>query len=342
MSRVTSHDVARHAGVSQPTVSRVFSNHPAVSERMAERVRLAARELGYRPNTLARSLSTGRSRTIGLIVAYLDNPFYPEVLEKFSLALQAQGYHIMVFMSANHNQAGGDELDAMVENLLSHQVDGIVIASVAISTELTERLSRVGIPLVLFNRMQDDARLTSVTSNNFSGAREAARFLVAAGHKHIAHISGWQGSSTGRDRQAGFLAGLQEAGLEPLACIDCLWFREQAAQATRDLFAQDVKPDALFVGSDYMACAVMETIRCELGLRIPEDVSVIGYDDISLASWPTYELTTVRQCANQMVVATVALLLEMIEQPDTAPQHQQIDGPLIIRSSARIPEGWKR
>ena len=334
--RVTSSDVARRAGVSQPTVSRVFTAGVRVSPKLEARVKSAADELGYRPNTLARSLITGRSRTIGLIVAYLDNPFYPEALEKLSLALKDRGYHILVFLAANH----AEEIDPVVEDLLAHQVDGIIIASVGISNRLTERIYREGIPLVLFNRGQDDPRLSSVTSANFDGGRRVAEFLLAGGHTRIAHISGWQGSSTGRDRQAGFVAGLKALDVDLLGCIDSHFRREEAAQATLRLFSAPKVPDAIFVGNDHMAFAVMETLRLELQLRIPEDVSIVGYDDVSMASWPTYELTTVSQPANQMVEKTVEMLLARIEGDAIEPQKLEIGGPLMIRSSARVPEGW--
>ncbi|MEX3010520.1 LacI family DNA-binding transcriptional regulator [Hoeflea sp. TYP-13] len=334
--RVTSSDVARRAGVSQPTVSRVFTPGMRVSPKLEERVKCAADELGYRPNTLARSLITGRSRTIGLIVAYLDNPFYPEALEKLSLALKERGYHILVFLAANQ----AEEIDPVVEDLLAHQVDGIIIASVGISNKLTERIHREGIPLILFNRGQDDRRLSSVTSANFDGGRRVAEFLVAGGHTRIAHISGWQGSSTGRDRRTGFIAGLKAAGADMIRCIDSRFRREEAMEATRRLFSATEVPDAIFAGNDHMAFAVMDTVRCELLLRIPEDVSIVGYDDVSMAAWPTYGLTTVRQPANQMVEKTVEMLLARIEGDATEPQKLEIDGPLIIRNSARVPEGW--
>lgn len=333
---ITASDVAKRAGVSQPTVSRVFGVGAKVSEKLELKVKTAAAELGYRPNTLARTLATGRSKTIGLIVAYLDNPFYPEALEKLSLALNEIGYHILIFMAANQ----AEEIDPVVEDLLDNQVDGIIIASVGISNKLTDRLVKENIPLVLFNRGQDDPRLSSVTSANFEGGKTVARFLVAGGHHRIAHISGWRGSSTGRDRQAGFIEGLKEAGQELVGCIDSRFRRPLAAEATRQLFSAKIVPDAIFVGNDHMAFAVMETIRTELGLRIPEDVSVVGYDDVSMAEWPSFNLTTVRQPANRMVEETVKMLMSMIDGDHSMAQKLEIDGPLQIRGSARIPEGW--
>ena len=333
--KVTSLDVAAKAGVSQSAVSRVFTPGASVSKKMAERVRAAASELGYRPNVLARSLITGRSRIIGLVVAYLDNQFYPDALERLSNALQDKGYHILIFMASGT----GEGVDKVIEELLDYQVDGIITASVGMSDELTSRCEAAGIPVVLFNRGQEDARLSQVTSDNYAGARRAAEFLLAGGHERIAHITGWMGSSTGRDREAGFRAGLAAAGAEPVAVMDGQYRREEAAEAARRMMATE-RPDAIFVGNDHMAFAVIDVLRHELGLGVPADVSVVGYDDVPLAAWAAYDLTTVRQPSGRMVEATVQTLLERIEAPETPPRKLAIDGPLVVRSSARVPEGW--
>lgn len=336
-SKVTSLDVAKEAGVSQPTVSRVFTPGMKVSPDMERRVRAAADKLGYRPNTLARSLITGESKTIGLILAYLDNPFYTEALEKLSQSLRSKGYNIMIILAANH--AG--EVDTVVQDLLDHQVDGIIMASVSISSALTDRLKEEDVPLVLFNRGQDAGDLTSVTSANFDGGRKVADFLVQGGHRRIAHISGWQGASTGRDRLAGFEAGLATAGQKPHAIVDGLFSREASAAAARSLFASGEAPDAIFVGNDHMAFSVLEVLKHELGLDLPGDVSVVGYDDVAMSSWDSFQLTTVRQPANRLVDAAVDHLLDRISGAETTPIRIEIDGPLIIRKSARVPKGWK-
>ncbi|WP_428641178.1 LacI family DNA-binding transcriptional regulator [Roseibium sp.] len=334
--KVTSIEVAKRAGVSQSAVSRVFTPGASVSPKMAEKVLKAAQELGYRPNFLARSLITGRSRIIGLVVAYLDNQFYPDALEKLSNALQAHGYHILVFMVSNDDAS----VDKVMGELLDYQVDGIITASVAMSNDLAARCQAAGVPVVLFNRGQDDARLNQVTSDNFEGGRKIAEFLVAGGHKRIAHIAGWSGSSTGRDREAGFRAGLKTVGQELVACIDGMYKREAAAAAAREIFSAEDRPDAVFVGNDHMAFAVMDVLRSELKLDVPGDVSVVGYDDVPLASWPAYDLTTLRQPSNRMVEATVSTLLAWIEEGSHEVQKIKIGGPLMIRGSARIPKGW--
>ena len=329
-SRVTSAQVAALAGVSQSAVSRVFTPGASVSPKTAEKVRAAADQLGYRPNVLARAMITGRSRMIGLVVAYLDNQFYPLALEHLSRALQARGYHVLIFMADNDEAKTAQ----VVQELLDYQVDGIVTASVAISNDLATLCDNAGIPVVLFNRGQDDERHTEVTSDNLAGGRAVAEFLVAGGHERIAHIAGWQGSSTGRDRARGFREGLAAAGREPSAEIDGLYDRATAARAARDLMRD--RPDAIFVGNDHMAFAVLDALRFEMCLSIPGDVSVVGYDDVPMAAWPAYDLTTVRQPVEAMVDATVEALLAQIEG-EREPRKVRIPAPLVLRGSARRP-----
>ncbi|WGH80420.1 LacI family DNA-binding transcriptional regulator [Jannaschia ovalis] len=334
--RVTSLDVARAAGVSQSAVSRVFSKGSSVSAGMEARVRAAAETLGYRPNVLARSLITGRSRIIGLVVAYLDNAFFADAVEKLSHALQARGYHLLIFTVGN----SGAELDRVVGELMDYQVDGLIAASVNLSGELVRRCAAAGLPVVLFNRGVAGSGLSAVTSANRAGGGKVARFLMAGGHRRIAHVSGWQGSSTGRDRLEGFRDALAGEGRALHALADGLYRRDAAAEAARAMMARSDPPDAIFVGNDHMALAVMDLLRHDLGLSVPEDVSVVGYDDSAPAGWAAYDLTTVRQPVRRLVEAAVAEILALIETPQRQPQRIEIEGPLVLRGSARIPEGW--
>ncbi len=334
--KVTSLEVARRAGVSQSAVSRVFTPGASVSDKTADKVREAARELGYRPNILARAMITGRSRIIGLVVGYLENHFYPEVLEKLSKALQAEGYHVLIFLTS---QTTGN-IDTVVDEILDYQVDGIIMASVAMSSDITSRCEAAGVPVVLFNRLQDDESLSGVASDNLAGGRRLARVLVAGGHRRIAHVAGWEGASTQRDRERGFLEGLREAGQQLHSRAVGDFKSDGARDAARALFGGEDRPDAVFVANDHMAFAVMDVLRFDLGLRVPEDVSVVGYDDVAIAAWPSYDLTTVRQPANRMVEETVRTMLTRIDKPDTPARRIALDGPLIVRGSARVPKGW--
>jgi DNA-binding LacI/PurR family transcriptional regulator len=335
--KVTSAQVAALAGVSQSAVSRVFTPGASVSPKTAEKVRAAAETLGYRPNVLARAMITGRSRIIGLVVAYLENQFYPVAIEHLSRALQARGYHLLIFMADND----AAKTEQVVRELMDYQVDGIVTASVAMTNDVTARCDAAGIPVVAFNRGQDDPRLSEVTSDNVAGGRAVAEFLIAGGHQRIAHVAGWQGSSTGRDRARGFREGLAAAGRDVVAEVDGLYHRETAARAAHEVMARPERPDAIFVGNDHMAFAVLDVLRFGLGLRVPEDVSVVGYDDVPLAGWPVYDLTTIQQPVEEMVEATVEALVRRIEG-ERQPQKVRLPGPLIVRGSARLPEGATR
>ena len=329
--KVTSLDVAKRAGVSQSAVSRVFTPGASASKHTIEKVRRAAAELGYRPNVLARSLITGRSRIIGLVVAYLENYFYPEVVERLSVALQEQGYHVLVFMAA---PTVGD-VEGVLQEILDYQVDGIVLASVSMSSVLAEQCQSLDIPVVLFNRDQDDSRLSSVTTDNRAGGRALADLLVSLGHQRIAYIAGFEGASTQRDRELGFREGLAAAGQELFARGIGNFQHLLAQEAARRMFDCAKPPDAVFVCNDHMAFAVMDVLRFELGLRIPEDVSVVGFDDVPPAAWPAYNLTTFRQRVNRMVAETVSTLIDRIEAKNAEPRRVKIDGALIVRKSTR-------
>lgn len=334
VERVTSLEVAKRAGVSQSAVSRVYTPGASVSAKTAEKVKTAAAELGYRPNVLARAMVSGKSRIIGLVVAYLENYFYPEALEKLSNALQERGYHVLIFMAS---QTAGN-ISSVVDEILDYQVDGIVMASVALTSEVGSRCQAAGVPVVLFNRSQDMDDISSVTSNNYDGGYQVAKLLCALDHQRISYIAGWEGASTQRDREAGFLDGLRDAG-QPLFSRQVGDFHaDRTKAATLAMFDQPVqlRPDAVFVANDHMAFIVMDILRHDLGLCVPDDVSVVGYDDVPPAAWRSYDLTTVRQRANAMVEQTVATILDHIENPiHTHPKKIQIDSPLIIRSSTR-------
>ncbi len=309
MATVTSLDVARLAQVSQSAVSRSFTPGASVSGVTRAKVEEAARKLGYRPNAIARSLITRRSRMIGVVMSYLDNGFYPVVLEKLSQRLQRDGYHVLLFI------ADSREVDKVLAEILQYQVDGLVMASTSLSGALALRCAESGIPVVLFNRtMRDSRSASSVTSDNHAGGRMVARYLVETGHQRIAYLAGMEDSSTNLDRERGFREGLAGLGRVCFARAVGNYAFEDAKGAARELFTVPARrrPDAVFVANDHMAMAAMDTLRIELGLRIPEDVSVVGFDDVRQASWGSYQLTSVAQNADAMIEASSTLLLEQI------------------------------
>ncbi len=331
---VTSIDVARHAGVSQSTVSRTFAPAPGasrVSDEVRQRVLQAAEELGYRPNALARSLITRRSRMVAVLFSYLDNAFYATALEQLCLALQKNGYHAVVFMMPDTLA----DVDRTVSELLEYQVDGVITASVELSSAVCARCIAQQVPVVMFNRIQDDDRLSGVTTDNVMGGRLAARHLIGIGARRIGLIGGWSGASTNRDREFGFRSELEAQGAS-LAAYGSGQFDLAATEAaTRAMFSPTDRPDAVFITNDYMAVRALDVMRFELGLRVPQDVAVIGFDDIPVAAQPSYDLTTLRQPITQMVESTVRILFDQIAGKSREPEHVSLGARLIERGSTR-------
>jgi DNA-binding LacI/PurR family transcriptional regulator len=333
---VNSIDVARHAGVSQSAVSRVFTPGAPVSAAMRDKVMRAAASLGYHPNRLAGSLITHRSYLIGITISYLGNYYYPFAVECLCRRLRRSGYHSMMFFTEPRESA-----DSTVEAFLQYRVDGVILASVSLSSDWVSACARAGVPVVLFNRFQADPRVSSVSVDNEQGAAEVARFLVAGGHRRIAYIAGLAGTSAQDVREASFRRTLHTLGMPLFDRAVGDFETEPAREAARQLFDRPVgeRPDAVFACSDQMALAVMDVIRFEFGLRVPEDVSVIGFDDVPQAAWPSYDLTTIRQAIDKTIEATASVLFECIERPEAPPRRVLMPGSLVVRGSARIPEG---
>lgn len=328
---VTSADVARFAQVSQSAVSRAFTPGKSVSPKMRERIMRAAAELGYRPNAIARAMISGRSRLIALLVAYLDNQFYPIVVERLSRRLQMEGYQVLLFMTDPGRQ------DEVVHRIMQYQVEGIVMLSATLSSSLARECADTGVPVLLFNRYVATSPASSVTSDNIGGGQRVADFLVRGGHERIAYIAGWEDSSTNRDRETGFYRGLAENGMVVYARSVGGYTFPGAAAAARELLSMRPRPDAIFVANDHMAFSVMDVVRGEFGLRVPQDISIVGYDDVPEASWGGYGLTTVSQSPDGMIEKTVAILLEQIEERVVRRRAAVVPSELVVRSSARLP-----
>ena len=328
---ITSDDVAKLAKVSQSAVSRTFTPGASVSEKTRSKVLAAAKKLSYRPNAIARTLVTQQSRVIGVVIAHLDNPLYLDVLESLSKRLQREGFHVLLFMT------DAEDADQILQEILQYQVQGILMASVTLSSGLAEECADLGIPVVLFNRIVPGTHASTVSSDNFGGGERIGRFLLRGGHERIAYIAGQEESSTNRDREGGFLSALQEAKYE-------CWKREvgnydfeEAADATRRLMSGRKVPDAIFVASDAMAISVIDTLRNEYDMQLPDDISVVGYDNIPQAAWAAYSLTTVEQQFTAMIRIAVQTLLRQIQADQVTSESFVLPCDLVIRGSARIP-----
>lgn len=330
----TALDVARRAGVSQSAVSRAFTPGASVAQETRKRIVEAARELGYRPNAIARSLITRRSRIVALVVAYLQNHFYPDVIERLSKRLQAIGYHILLF-TADIDRP----VDPVVAEILGYQPDAVVLASASLTSALAEQCRAAGIPVLLFNRTTEALATSSVTGDNLDGGRLIADFLVAGGHKRLGFIAGIEDSSTSRDREAGFAGRLTELGLPAPARAVGHYAFDGAAAAARQLLSARDPPDAIFCANDHMAIAVTEVIRAEFGWRIPQDVSLVGFDDVGPARWSAFSLTSFSQPLEPMVDTAFDILSALLDDPTTPSRHVRVAGELVVRGSARVPPG---
>jgi DNA-binding LacI/PurR family transcriptional regulator len=328
----TSVDVAKLAGVSQSAVSRTYTPGASVAEATRIKVMDASRKLGYRPNAIARTLITRKSRMIAVVASYLDNQFYPVVIEKLSKRLQSDGYHVLLFI-AEANQ----ESDELLMQLMQYHVDGIVLLSATLSSGLAKVCAASGVPVLMFNRVaQAGGTVSSVACDNEAGGRMAARALLEAGHMRIGYIAGLEDSSTNRDREAGFNAELAAHGHRVFTRTVGHYSFEGAQVAARLMFGRAdamQRPSAVFVANDYMAIAVMDVLRGELGLRVPQDVAVIGFDNVPQAAWGGYSLTSIEQDAQAMIEATAKLMLAQINDEAVAAQHMNLPVRLVERGS---------
>jgi DNA-binding LacI/PurR family transcriptional regulator len=324
-------DVARLAGVSQAAVSRVFTPGSSVSEETRSKVMSAVQQLGYRPNVIARSLVQNSTNIIGLVVKRFTNPFYAQMIQDFTKALQEHGFWTLV-LNISENQ----ELEDALPMALQYRVDGLIITSATLSSRLAEECARSGTPVVLFNRYAADGHTHVVSCDNYEGGRMVADALLDAGHQRLAYIAGEEASSTNRDREIGFVSRIKERGYH-------LTFRESAgdyvyemgyAAAVR-LLQGSYKPDAIFCANDLIAMGTLDVARYEFGLRVPDDLSIVGFDDIPASSWKSYDLTTIRQPFGTLVENTIQVLLDAIYTPETDVMMRMIAPSLIWRSTAR-------
>lgn len=340
--KATSLDVAKLAGVSQSAVSRTFTAGSQVSEKMRQKVLAAAEQLGYKPNAIARSLITRRSQMIGVVMGDITNPFYPEVLRALTDKLQSAGLRLMLFTVAQDQV-----VDDLLPRVMEYQLDGLIITSATISSEGIEECLKQRMPVVLFNRYVRGSRANAVCCDNVEGGRIIANLMLDAGLERLAIVTGSSDTSTSLDRESGFCSRVEERMLTPPLRVEGDFSYEGGVAAARALLADAAqRPDGVFCANDIMAIGFMETARNEFGLRLPEDLSVVGFDDISAASWPSFVLTTARQRIHAMLDATLEILNQGIDNPDNPPVVQLVPGILMLRSSCRLPTkvdgyGWE-
>jgi LacI family transcriptional regulator len=328
---VTSSDIAKEAGVSQTTVSRVLNSDPRVASDTRRRVSDVIDRLGYTPNAIARGLATSRTGLVGVVVSDVTNPFYPELLEAIGVRLAEHGLKMILSNVAEQPE------DAYIRLLVEHRLDGFIFTSARSDSHAVRNLAERRFPIVLANRSVDGVECDRVTGDNAAGARAAAEHLLELGHRRIGVISGHPEASTSRDRLTAFVETLREAGveLEP-EHVRVGWYAYDSAYVeTVELLSLDDSPTALFCLNDLMAFAALNAAG-RVGRAVPDELSIVGFDDIRMSSWESFQLTTVRQPLAEMARTCADLLAQRIESP-TSPFQELVFPSLLVRRRTSAP-----
>lgn len=330
---VTSFDVARLAGVSQPTVSRALRDRAGVSAATRKKVREAARALGYVPSQAGRALSTQTTGRIGIVSAELTNPFYPTVLEPLHDALAAAGYRTILITDR------GDQ-PVELEQLLNGSLDGVVLTTTERHSSLPHELARRGVPFVLLNRTVDSTTTDAIVADNRAGAALVADLLVGLGHRYVAAVLGPESTSTGEERHRGFRDRLGELGvpLDPRYVLRRTFSETSGREGLEELASLRPRPTAMFCGNDVIALGACNAAR-SLRIAVPEDLTIIGFDDIPMAAWDTFALTTVRTDLAAMARTAASLILQRIQAPDGPARTTVLPASIVRRRTDGPPRG---
>jgi LacI family transcriptional regulator len=327
----TSHDVARLAGVSQPSVSRALRDQPGVSAGTRKRIREAARALGYVPSQVGRSLSTRSTGRVAIVAQELSNPFYPALVAPLHDALGEAGYRTILMTDAG-------EKPVELEPLIDGSLDGVLLTTSRSGSSLPAELSRRGVPYVMVNREVQGVRADSCVFANYAGGLSVAQLLADLGHARIGAIFGPRAASTASDREAGFRDGLAARELVlPPRYVEREEFDYEAGHAAfARLVLRTPSPTAVFCSNDVLALGAYNAARA-LGVDVPSDVSIIGFDDIAMAAWEVFELTTVRADLSHLAQSAAGLLLRRMSSPDEQPLRTEIPVELALRRTHAPP-----
>ncbi len=314
--------------MSVSTVSRAFYSEAVIADATRKAVLQRANELGYRPNPFAQSLITKKTQIVGMVVSDLTNPFYPEVMSRLTSLLQKQGMNVML---ASAEQADGT--DEAVDLLLTYQPDLMIVLATNLRSHARERCEAAGAPVIFFNRLSEDGLGFGISSDNIEGGRRAAGHLADLGHRELLYVSAFPDASTNIERRKGFNDEAVVRGLPEPQVIEAGRFTYEAGyEAGLKVKALPRRPDGVLCANDIVAIGFIEGVQEGIGLTVPQDISVIGYDDIAMANWPSHCLTTVAQPLEEMMTATVALAAELATTKNVPPRILHIaPGPLIER-----------
>ncbi|WP_119469184.1 substrate-binding domain-containing protein [Vibrio cholerae] len=329
----TMKDIARLAGVSTSTVSHVINKSRFVSDEIAERVNNAAQQLNYAPSALARSLKMNRTKTIGMLVTTSTTPFFGEVVKGVERSCYHQGYNLILCNTEGDNQ----RMKASINTLLQKRVDGLLLMCSTLEGERLDVFDRYpDIPIVVMDWGPILFASDKIQDNSLQGGYMAAKHLIECGHKEIGCITGPLIRHQAQMRYEGYKRALAEAGIaiNPDWIVESDFECEGGYQAFEKLYQRGKLPSALFVSNDMMAMGVIQAAS-QRGLRVPDDLSLIGYDDVHIAKFMTPALTTIHQPKYRLGKAAVDTLLYRLENPDTTAQVVQLEPTLVVRNSVR-------
>lgn len=325
----SSTDVARLAGVSQSAVSRAFSEGKSISDETRQKVFEAAKKLDYSPSFIPRILLNHRSHLVAVVISGTSNPFYANALEAFTMALQKDGYQVLlVHIESDHS------LDGAIPKLASYRVDAIVSALPVLSKAAARAFARIKIPTISFNTPIKNRWVASVCSDNVGGAGAVADLFVARGARTFGFIAGSDGSFASDERLNGYRDRLGKHGFGTVEIATADFHYQGGHDAALALFSNGKGPEAIFCANDLMAIGALDAVRRTLGLRVPDDVLIAGFDDVPEASWGAYDLTTVVQDGPAMVAEAMKILNSMLASTGSVGEPMRVvPGTLIERST---------
>jgi LacI family transcriptional regulator len=332
-STVTIRDVAQAAGVHVSTVSRALNpaKRGLISAEVLRVVEEAALKLGYRPNRAASALRTGRTHTIGVLVPDITNPVFPPILQGIEASAAARGYFVFVTNVVDHALAR-----PIVERMLAQRVDGLVMATATRDDPLVDYIAKAGMHAVLVNRADETGRLPAVVSDDRLAMKLAVDHLVVTGHRRIGHLAGPQNIPTGVGRRQGVEQALSDRGLEMACVVECeSYSREAGRVAMKLLLSAPALPDAVVCCNDLVALGAYDALR-EQGMRVPEDMSITGHNDMPLVDMVNPPLTTIRLPHRELGWRAAEMLFDEIEGKSLSASTVVLRPELVVRESTRV------
>ena len=324
---LTSRELARMIGVSQSAVSRAFTPAASISLPLRQRILDEAARFGYEPDAIASTLSTRRSNIVGLVVSNLRNPFYPVLLEKLTRALQEKGQQTLLF-----NITPGTDVKQQLKALRLYSVDALIIVASTVLTSADLAWATEGRRAVLLNRNAPGTGIPSVSCDEALGARTIAEHFHERGAHRVGYVAGFGHTAVGIERRSAFISRAAELGMTLAGDVVAGEYSHAAGYRAALELARQHRPDAIMFASDILAMGGMDALRDEVGLAVPEDIMVAGFDDIEMASWNHYDLTTYRQPVDMLVASTVGHVVRQTAG-EPPPAISRFAGELVTRST---------